>query len=46
MDVQKDISKNYIKKFTNLYTDEVSSKDNDKKDRNDDKLGMMVMDYE
>jgi hypothetical protein len=46
MDVQKDISKNYIRKFTNLYTDEVTLKDNDKEGRNDDKLGMMAMDYE
>jgi hypothetical protein len=46
MDVHKDISNNYIKKFTNLCTDEVTSKDNDKEGRNDDKLGMMSMDYE
>ena len=38
MDIQNNISKNYIKKFTNL--------NNDEEERNDDKLGMMTMDYE
>jgi hypothetical protein len=46
MHVQKDISKNYIKKFTSFYNDEVISKENEKEERNDDKLGMMTIDYE
>ncbi len=46
MDVQKYISKNYIKKFINLNNDEVSTLENEKKERNDDELGMMTMDYE
>jgi hypothetical protein len=39
MDVRKDISKNYIKKFTNLNDNECTTTANEKKERNDDELG-------
>jgi hypothetical protein len=45
MDFRKDISKNYIMKFTNLNNDEVSTTENEKKER-DDELGMMISDCE
>lgn len=46
MDIQKDISKNYIKKFTNLNNREVATIESEKREINDDELGMMTMSYE
>ena len=46
MDFRKDISKNYIKKFTNLNNNECTIIENEKKEMDDDELGMMISDYE
>ena len=46
MDFRKDISKNYIKKFTNLNNNVCTTIENEKKERDDDELGMMISDYE